>query len=166
MSRLTSFIWNRFPLMRHLFLWHPGHYYSPIPSLRDIRPQHNSLFGAPPDRLPGIDLNVPGQLETLDALGTHHAEIPFPDEASDAFRYCFRNPFFGAGDGTVLFCMMRQFKPKRIIEVGSGFLSSLMLDTNERFFDGTIHCTFIEPYPARLLSLLREGEKDRIHLIR
>lgn len=42
--------------------------------------------------------------------------------------------------------MIREFKPKRIIEVGSGYSSCLMLDTSELYFDDQIDFTFIEPY--------------------
>jgi hypothetical protein len=34
-----------------------------------------------------------------------------------------------------------------------------MLDTNHNFFDSSIQCTFIEPYPERLNSLLKPNEK-------
>jgi hypothetical protein len=39
-----------------------------------------------------------------------------------------------------------------------------MLDVNERFLDNAVQCTFIEPYPERLLSLLRDNENKR-HII-
>jgi len=41
--------------------------------------------------------------------------------------------------------MILEFKPRRIIEVGSGFSSCLMPDTNERFFDAAIDITCIDP---------------------
>jgi hypothetical protein len=47
------------------------------------------------------------------------------------------------------------------MEVGSGFSSAVMLDTNDLFFSGKIAFTFVEPYPERLLSLMT-GE-DRSH---
>jgi hypothetical protein len=49
-------------------------------------------------------------------------------------------------------------RPKRIIEVGSGFSSAAILDMNDRFFNGRIDCLFIDPDPVRLRSLM--GEKD------
>lgn len=39
--------------------------------------------------------------------------------------------------------MIKQVKPGRIIEVGSGFSSCVMLDTNELFFDNAIQTTFL-----------------------
>ena len=46
--------------------------------------------------------------------------------------------------------MIRELKPRRILEIGSGHTSALILDTNERYFDGGIECTFVEPYPELL----------------
>jgi hypothetical protein len=61
--------------------------------------------------------------------------------------------------------MIRHVKPKKIIEVGSGYSSAAALDTDELFFDNAIKCTFIEPYPELLLSLMKEGDKDRATII-
>jgi hypothetical protein len=61
--------------------------------------------------------------------------------------------------------MIRFLKPKRIIEIGSGFSSAVMLDTNELFFNNQINLTFIEPYPERLFSLISEKDKNATHII-
>ena len=52
--------------------------------------------------------------------------------------------------------MIRHLKPKKIIEIGSGFSSALMLDVNDLYFDKKIHMTFIEPYPFLLKELLNK----------
>ncbi len=59
--------------------------------------------------------------------------------------------------------MIRWLKPRRIIEVGSGNSSCVTLDTNEHFFNNQIACTFIEPFPAFLESLLKPT--DKINLV-
>ena len=61
--------------------------------------------------------------------------------------------------------MIRYLKPKQIIEVGSGFSSSVMLDTNQMFFNNEINLTFIEPYPERLYNLLKEEDKKNTEII-
>ena len=61
--------------------------------------------------------------------------------------------------------MIRHLAPRRIVEIGAGFSSAVLLDTNERFFDNAIDCTFVEPHPERLLELLRPGDLDRVRLI-
>jgi hypothetical protein len=58
--------------------------------------------------------------------------------------------------------MIRHARPKQIIEVGSGYSSCLMLDTNELFFEKAIKTTFIEPYPELLYTLIQENDKKSI----
>ena len=57
--------------------------------------------------------------------------------------------------------MIRRLKPKKIIEVGSGYSSCCMLDTNELFFNNNIDMNFIEPYPKLLKSLMRKDDLQR-----
>jgi predicted O-methyltransferase YrrM len=61
--------------------------------------------------------------------------------------------------------MIRHFKPKQIIEIGSGFSSALTLDTNSSFFNNEIKLTFIEPYPERLYSLISDSDKKSTTII-
>lgn len=142
----------------------PGHYYSPIPSEADIRRGVPHLMD-PPAQLPGIDFNTDRQLELLKAFKPLHADQPFPVTQTEGIRYYFDNDFFGYGDGLALHCLMRHLEPKQIIEVGSGFSSALMLDTNQRFLDGRVAITFIEPYPERLRSLLLAGDEEGATLL-
>ena len=46
--------------------------------------------------------------------------------------------------------MIRNFSPGKIIEVGSGFSSAVMTDTNRLYFDSKIEIVHIEPYPYHL----------------
>ena len=137
----------------------PGHFYSPIPSLEDLRARESSVFGVWPKELPGIDLDAPGQLALLDAFQPYYDEIPFTPEKKDGLRYYFENPFYSYSDAIFLYCVLRHFKPRRVIEVGCGYSSAVTLDTNELYFGGSIRCTFIDPNPAPLLEMLKPGEK-------
>jgi hypothetical protein len=55
---------------------------------------------------------------------------------------------------------MRLARPRRVIEVGSGWSSCALLDVNERFLDGPARCTFIEPYPELLHELVGDEQLD------
>ena len=66
-------------------------------------------------------------------------EIPFKAEKQDNVRYQYENGFYGYTDGVILYSMIRHFKPARIIEIGSGFSSAVMIDTNEVFFNNVIN---------------------------
>jgi len=72
---------------------------------------------------------------------------------------------FGYSDAIFLYSFLRKHKPKRIIEVGSGFSSAVMLDTIDSCFSEKPEMTFIEPYPERLISLFREKDKEQVRLI-
>jgi len=94
------------------------------------------------------------QLELLTALTWHYREIPFGPEPYGSLRYGFENEFYGYSDGVIYYTMLREFEPKRLIEVGSGHSSALALDTSEIFLGGAMDMTFIEPFPGRLRQLI------------
>lgn len=118
-----------------------------------------------PRQLPGIDLREAEQMLLLDGFAGFYESMPFQAEKTAGLRYHFENPAYSYSDAILLYCMIRHAKPRRIIEVGSGFSSCVTLDTSELFFDGNIETTFIEPYPKLLESLLKEGDGARISLI-
>jgi hypothetical protein len=51
------------------------------------------------------------------------------------------------------------FQTKKIIEIGLGYSSCVMLDTNELFFGNGIDITFVEPYPELLLTLIKKTDR-------
>jgi hypothetical protein len=61
--------------------------------------------------------------------------------------------------------MLLELKPKKIIEIGSGFSSACALDTISREFDDPVEMTFIEPYPDTLNSLLSEHDRQHVKLL-
>jgi predicted O-methyltransferase YrrM len=141
----------------------PGHYYSPIPSADDIEEAARSL---PNTRtLAGIELDEPGQRALLEELAAFYPSLPFTDSGVSGLRYRFDNESYSYADGIFLYCMLRHLKPRRLIEVGSGYTSALTLDTNERFLDNRIECTFIEPDPKLLFSLISEADRGRCRVI-
>ena len=143
----------------------PGHFYSPIPDLDDVRAREEQIFfdGAPP---PGIDLGAERQLARLDEFGGYCGELPYAEDGPTAgLRYRFDNAFFGYGDAIAYYCMLRSIRPGRILEVGSGWSSALALDVDEHFLGGETAMTFIEPYPERLESLLRAADRRSAHVI-
>jgi predicted O-methyltransferase YrrM len=142
----------------------PGHFYSPLPNLREFAANADSIYGKN-DSLEGIELSTSNQIELLQKFNRYFPEIPFTDNPGFGLRYHFDNRFFGDGDGIILHSMMRHFQPKQMIEVGSGFSSALILDTNELFFDNKIKLTFIEPYSERLRGLLSDQDNEKFSLI-
>lgn len=146
----------------------PGHFYSPLPDLDYIESNLVNGSGAIPSlgsgeqkSLSDLDIDLDRQFAFLMTLLKFYPDAAalFPESPPGQTRYWFNNLFYGYGDGIVLFGMTRHFAPRRIIEVGSGFSSALLLDTVERFGDRATELTFIEPYPDRLQQLLRPQDK-------
>ena len=143
----------------------PGHFYSPIPSLEDIERDQSRLFATSNPELPGIDMRQVQQLALVESFREYYEEIPFTDTPGDDFRFGFNNPAYSYGDGVFLYFMLRSFRPRRLIEVGSGHSSCLVLDVNEKFLEGTLRLTFIEPYPELLRQLIKPGDEECIKII-
>ena len=144
----------------------PGHFYSPIPSLEYVRNNLNNIFKPLPRIIPGIDLRESQQMELLQSLKIYYDQVPFSEKKQNDTRFYFNNPSYSYLDAIFLYSIIRHKKPRRIIEIGSGFSTCVMLDTNDLYFDGNkIAITCIEPYPDLLLSLLKPGDIDQITLI-
>ena len=143
----------------------PGHFYSPIPSLSEIKRDESRIFGSVLRSIPGIELHESEQLKLLEHICHYYQSMPFPLHKTEGLRYYFENPMYSYSDAIFLYCMIRHLKPRKIIEIGSGFSSCAILDTNELFFDGLLKLTCIEPYPALLLSLIEEEDKNKIQVI-
>lgn len=162
-------ILNSLPYVSHLNrelrkykTWYPpGHYYNPLVDSKELETYADDLFDTKKKFIMGIDFREKEQLELLHELVPFYKEMPFPEKQTEGFRYYLGNGIFSYSDGIFLYMLMRAWKPKRIIEVGSGHSSAVMIDTNERFFNNSIKLTFIEPYPERLYSLLKDSDKSQ-----
>ncbi len=140
----------------------PGHYYSTIPSSQDIARYAQPKFAQGPESLAGLDLNVTGQLAIVRALGPLTRDLTFSEGQTGETRYHWESDGFAPGDATVLAAMIRHFRPGRIIEVGAGYSTAVMLDVSERYLTTPPAIECIDPEPERLRSLLRPGDETRL----
>lgn len=143
----------------------PGHFYSPNPDLKEVRAKEKDIYGSIPREIEGIDLRFEEQKKLLGELQKFYSEVPFKDLKSGSLRYFFENPAYSYADAIFLYSMVRHLRPKKIIEVGSGYSSCVMLDTNELFLENKISLSFVEPYPELLYSLMRKGDKENVEII-
>jgi predicted O-methyltransferase YrrM len=135
----------------------PGHFYSPVVDVNDayvIQAVRNRLASQPPKDVRIDTVRMKALLERLAIL---HVGFPFSRHRDAAHRYYYDNLFFGCHDGGVLFSMLLEFRPQRIIEIGCGFSSALMLDTIDHFFTGAVDLTLIDPQ-LDAVSLLFEPQ--------
>jgi len=162
-------ILNSLPYVSHLNrelkkykTWYPpGHYYNPLVNPKELEAYSDTLFDSKKKTIHGIEFQEDQQLELVNKLVPFYKELPFPVEQTNGFRYFLGNGIFSYSDGIFLYMLMRYWKPKRIIEIGSGHSSAVMIDTNERYFQSQIKLTFVEPYPERLYSLLKDADKTQ-----
>ena len=114
--------------------------------------------------LPGIDLNEDGQLALLDELAPLGAGVYLPEHPTEGWRYYWDNVGFAGADAITLLTVLRHLQPRNYIEVGSGWSSALALDVNDRYLDGSMKMTFIDPYPEQLNALLHPSDQARVDI--
>ena len=165
-------IMNQLPYVRGLYqqtrnaAYPNGHFYSPVVSIDEVKKRESEIWkNVGVDGIKGIDLRTESQLALVSDFESYYKEMPFTAEKQPNLRYQFDNGFYSYTDATMLYSMIRHFKPKQIIEIGSGFSSAVMLDTNQVFFNDEIKLTFIDPYATRLYSLMTEADKKRVEVI-
>ena len=111
--------------------------------------------------LPGIDLNVSGQLSFLDNLtySPELLEMNWNKKSDDPNAFCFGNGSFESGDADFLYQFIRAAKPGKIVEIGSGYSTKIARLASLRNFAEsnrkTTH-TCIEPYEMSWLESLGE----------
>jgi predicted O-methyltransferase YrrM len=146
-----------------------GHFHSPIvdPSqVADyIAGASRSMALLQSGDLPGIALNEKRMVAFWNENGDFIAQTPFTEGPSADNRYYYDNRVFPYGDAIILRAMIGAFRPKKIIEVGSGYSSACILDSAEHFGIDELKLTCIEPYPSRLKGLLRPGDLHRVTII-
>jgi predicted O-methyltransferase YrrM len=133
--------------------YRPGHFYSTIPSIVDIRDYAFTLNHL--KDLKEIDLNVDNQAILLDDLQDFYLDFE-KMLLNPKTNYNRQNDFFVYSDAFYLYGIIRRFSPSKIIEVGSGHSSALMLDTIAQHFNQQIVTTFIDPNPERLYTILNQ----------
>ena len=107
-----------------------NHYYEPVFTGQDL-----ALISDGERLLPGVDFNREGQLATLGRF-TFADELAGLDGAAvdgQIYRYGNQKGMFGQGDADALYCFIRAFKPRMLIEIGCGqssIVAQLALRTN------------------------------------
>ena len=147
------------PNMRGATRYQPGHFYSPLLDIKGLNPNDASVPFDGAEWWEHVNLRSGEQRSYYEDLLGRFPFLPFPSEETDDYRYFTRNEWFAVSDAFTLSAIIQKEKPRRIVEVGSGFSSAVMLDTLDH---ARMSCalTFIEPYPERLYSLLSPDDKS------
>lgn len=141
----------------------PGNYSSTIVDLQYIKNKEDEILRKDLPVESGIDLNILEQTRLLSMFLDRGDILNFPLNRNESLRYYGNNTWFPLATAHLLCHIINEFASRRIIEVGSGFSSAVMLDMNEKVLNHALRLTFIEPYPTRLKTMLKDG--DAINLI-
>jgi len=143
----------------------PGHYYSPIPNLQEVENDADRIF----QKNKPLDVNLNQEIQFSNLLEIREFYEQYPYLIGDKFkelRYSKPNSLYRYSDAVFLYGMLRLIQPAKVIEVGSGHSSAVMLDTNELFLGNRTHFTFIEPYPdERLRKILKDKDAEISQII-
>jgi predicted O-methyltransferase YrrM len=103
--------------------------------------------------MPGIDLRIGRQLALLTDLARYTSEIAWPvDKPDGPTDYHYNNDQYPVLDAEFLYAALRHFRPKTVIEVGSGFSSLITAEVNRRHCSGATNFHCVEPYPRQFLT--------------
>jgi predicted O-methyltransferase YrrM len=109
-------------------------------------------------------LNEEKQFKLLQEFQKYYNDLPFPEQKTQDCRYYYDQDLFCYADAIFLYCFLRKNNPRKIVEVGAGFSSAVILDTVERFIPQQPEIIFIEPSPDRLKSLLKPCDKGQTRI--
>lgn len=134
-----------------------NHYEEPIPDLAALEKSDWDKES----RLGGLDLRVKQQTALLKRIPPKYLaefnELPWDKtKPGDDEEYFHRNPSFRGSDAGLYYSLIRQLKPKRIIEIGAGFSTLLAAQAvlQNQKEKRLCELTAVEPYPSKTL---REG---------
>ena len=133
----------------------PVHYYSPVPNVLNL--QRNRNLWAKRSELPGLSVDLDEQAARLRAICSPYVH----EYAGNAVYKEGVSKHFGQGYGYIeaqaLHASIRHYKPKRIVEVGSGVSTYCILKASELNAEETglnSRIVSIEPYASERLRRL------------
>lgn len=151
------------PNLAGTLLFKPGHFYSPLLDIATLGTARSDVSFDGAIYWEHVGLDVARLRAFYEELLAAFPSPIFPSHKEDHCRYYYDNGMFCFADAYTLAAIMRLQRPKRIIEVGSGFSSAVMLDTRDAI-DLDVDLTFIEPNPERLYALLTERDYPLTHI--
>ena len=129
----------------------PADYNAPIPALDLDRQRHHRA-----SVLAGVDLRIPEQLDTLTRFASsygHEWSAMAADPTPNAWDYYHHNESFSRVDAELTHAFVRDLKPRRIVEVGSGMSTRLLAHAGRsNASEGhAFEMTVIDPFPGTVV---------------
>lgn len=135
--------------------YEPGHFYSPVVNPQDLLDRQEQIWPQHPVIL-GIDFNPSYHHKVLtEFFPKFIAHYNYPEKHTDTHsdtEFYTQNSQFSWLDSRSLFVLLNQWRPKKMLEVGSGFSSLLTAHVNHNVLHDSLDFSCIEPYPREFLS--------------
>jgi hypothetical protein len=132
----------------------PIHYYEPLPDFARITPEQTRCRR----ESPAIHFNLPAQIALIRRLGPlYRAEIAEMAGRPEPDGFDFHNDYFSRFDAALYYAVLRDLKPSRVIEIGSG-CSTRIADKalgRNRAEGRAAELICVEPYPQPRLTAAR-----------
>ncbi|KAF0135203.1 MAG: hypothetical protein FD145_29 [Candidatus Saganbacteria bacterium] len=130
-------------------------FYSPIPEIRTLKDK----IWEYPSELIGIKMNEKEQVILLSDFAEKY-KIEYDQfqllkgSNTNPYDFYIKNRCFEEIDGEILYCMIRDLKPRKIIEIGSGYSTYLSARATLKNKENSDDCELIaiEPYPNETLK--------------
>jgi hypothetical protein len=133
--------------LKYGFLPVPVHFYQPIPDIPELE-RRNAWDRI--NNIRGIKFEPENNIKFIKQLAQNYAdECNWPNEPTrDVMQFYLHNGSFSYGCATPLHCIIRYYKPKRIVEIGSGNSSKVIAAAIElNILDNhQTNYTIIDPY--------------------
>jgi len=151
---LSSFLKKTFGLWQYMgFHISLNSFESPIPDTTRLK---ETLWNNYTEH-PGIIIDQEAMVKLIQLFSSLYKKEyeEFPKViTSIPYKYYVGNGAFESIDAEIYYCMIRHFKPKRIIEIGAGnstYLAAQALIKNKEEFGLEAELVAVEPYPNEML---------------
>ena len=147
------------------------HYYSPVPDIKDLRARN---VWSSKSELPGIDFRPEFQINLIKELGEEFGdECGWPENlTTNARGFYTDNKNFSFGCAAALYTMIRKYKPRNIMEIGSGNSSKVIGDAiaqNKKETGEQCNYTVVDPYPndttRKIIKEITQLIDERVELV-
>ncbi|MBV9625953.1 MAG: class I SAM-dependent methyltransferase [Acidobacteria bacterium] len=99
----------------------PNHYYWPVPDTTELAEREWPIYSPPPD----CNFDLKSQVELAAQLKRYGDECSFSKAPSNG-SYHYSNGYFEAVDAEMAYCLVRRYKPARVIEIGTGYSTRIL----------------------------------------
>jgi hypothetical protein len=132
-----------------------GHFYSSVVNPKNLVNRQDEIWPEDPI-IKGIDFNNEYHKKVLNEFFpkfiSRYQYAETLEEINSDIEYYTQNSQFSWLDSRTLFVLLNQWKPKKMVEVGSGFSSLMTAHINHNYLDDSIDFTCIEPFPREFLK--------------